>query len=197
MLEGEGSGAERHEVVSPQTFAHVVLRTSRFAELIDWYKFTLGAHASFENDALAFLTYDHEHHRIAIVNTPGLAEQSDGAAGVHHFAFTFANLGDLLGTHRRLRDSGIEPILCINHGPTTSIYYADPDRNQVEFQVENFDSEAEGKAFFASEAFAVNPIGVDFDPDELFARLRSGEDERVLKARADIGARGLDGVPLR
>jgi len=189
--------AQEEAVISPQTFAHIVLRTSRFEELVAWYKFALGAHASFENEMLAFLTYDHEHHRVAVLNAPGLAEQSPGAAGVHHFAFTYASMSDLLKTYERLKARGVKPILCINHGPTTSIYYADPDNNQIEFQIENFGSEREAKAFFASEAFAVNPIGVDFDPDELHRRLKAGEDEASLKVRPDIGPRGLDGVPLR
>lgn len=45
---------------------------------------------------------------------------------------------------------------CVNHGPTTSIYYRDPDGNDIETQVDNFDTTAEADEFFASEAFAIN-----------------------------------------
>ena len=48
-------------------------------------------------------------------------------------------------------------------GPTTSRYYADPDHNQIELQVEKFDTIAESTAFFYSAEFAENPIGVEFD----------------------------------
>ena len=38
----------------------------------------------------------------------------------------------------RLKDLGIEPEFCLNHGVATSFYYADPDQNLVELQVDNF-----------------------------------------------------------
>ena len=74
-----------------------------------------------------------------------------------------------------LRDKGIRPVFPINHGPTTSMYYADPDGNQIELQVDNFPSMDECKAWFTSPEFAANPIGVDFDPAALMEKLRAGQ----------------------
>src|SRR3546814_5178524 len=91
------------------------------------------------NELLAFLSYDEEHHRVAILNVPGLQPQPEGVVGVHHCAFTYATLADLMATYERLRDKGIRPVFPINHGPTTSMYYADPDGNQIELQVDNYD----------------------------------------------------------
>lgn len=51
-----------------------------------------------ENGELAVLAYDDEHHRIAILNVPGLSRQPDGISGFHHAAFTFSCLRDLLST---------------------------------------------------------------------------------------------------
>lgn len=187
----------RSDIVSPTKFAHFVLRTSRYAEVVDFYKTVLNAKPAFENEALAFLSYDDEHHRVAILNIPGLKEQEPGYAGVHHVAFTFDSLRVLLENFERLKTIGIEPVYVINHGPTTSLYYEDPDHNQIEFQVENFATVAESGQFFFSEAFAENPIGTEFDPEELLARLRAGEPEEDLKRRPDIGKRGLADVKLR
>lgn len=188
---------EQPAAVPPIKLAHVAIRTSRFPEMLSWYKTVLGAKSVFENQELAFLAYDEEHHRIALVSMPGLREQPRGIAGVHHVAFTFASLYVLLTTHERLSGAGIHPVLPINHGPTTSIYYADPDGNQVELQVDNFESNEEATAFFNSSAFAANPVGTDFDPAKLLARLRSGESERTLKQRPEIGTRSPSSVPLR
>jgi len=55
--------------IVPQKLAHVVIRTSRFAEMLDWYRTVFHAKTSFENPVIAFLTYDDEHHRIALLNT--------------------------------------------------------------------------------------------------------------------------------
>ncbi|WP_374413751.1 VOC family protein [Novosphingobium colocasiae] len=184
-------------IISPARLAHFVLRTSRFQEMIDWYKAVLGAEPAFQNEILAFLSYDEEHHRVAFLHMPDLKPQPEGIVGVHHVAFTYDSLSDLLATYKRLRDLGIKPIFPINHGPTTSMYYADPDGNQVELQVDNYDNIEDATAFFFSEAFAENPIGVEFDPEDLLARVEAGEDQEALKRRPDIGKRGLEAVKLR
>ncbi|MFD2136754.1 VOC family protein [Novosphingobium resinovorum] len=144
------TATETAAIIPPVRLAHFVLRTSRFREVIDWYKTVLGAEAAFENEILAFLSYDEEHHRVAVLNMPDLEEQKDGVAGFHHAAFTYDSLGDLMATYKRLRDVGITPVFPINHGPTTSMYYQDPDGNQIELQVDNYDNIEDATAFFYS-----------------------------------------------
>jgi hypothetical protein len=127
------------------------------------------------------MSYDEEHHRLALVETPEKAPLPSGAVGLDHVAYSLDDLGELLGTYERLRAKGILPVFSVNHGPTTSLYYADPDGNRVEFQVDNFDTEAETKGWFGSEAFAKNPIGVEFDPEVLAMRYRRGDSIEELK----------------
>jgi catechol 2,3-dioxygenase-like lactoylglutathione lyase family enzyme len=182
---------------APSKLAHFVLRTSRYHEVVNWYKTVFVARGVFESEMLSFLTYDDEHHRFAILNVPNLADQRDGVCGLHHIAFTYEGLPDLMSNYERLRDLNIMPIYVINHGPTTSLYYADPDGNQLELQVENYDTVEDSAKFFFSPAFAENPIGVEFDPEDLLRRLKAGEPESELKKRADIGKRGLADVKLR
>jgi len=170
----------------PAKFAHVVLRTKRLGELASWYETVLGARAVFRNDSIAFLTYDDEHHRIALVQNPGFADPPENAVGLEHFAYTFASLGELLQTYKRLSAKGIRPFWCVNHGPTTSLYYKDPDGNRVELQIDNFPDIASLHAWFASGAFAKNPIGVNYDPEKLLARWENGDalDELIRQGSA-------------
>lgn len=184
------------KVLSPNKLAHVVLRTGNFKAMVAFYKAFLGAHASHETDALAFLTYDEEHHRIAIIHVPGTTPKVRSSAGLEHIAFTFSTLGDLLLSYRQRRALGIVPVWSVNHGPTTSLYYQDPDGNQIETQVDNFDSAGEASEFMVSEDFAENPFGVDVDPEDLIARLEKGESEEALKKRARAGPRDFASVPL-
>ena len=163
------------EVRVPVKFAHVVLRSGRFEETVAWYRALLGAAPVFENPMISFMTYDDEHHRIAIVNTANAPQPPKGAVGMDHVAFTYDTLGDLLQNYLRLKKEGIEPVWCINHGPTTSLYYEDPDGNRVELQIDNFETEAELKGWMETGAFAKNPIGVTFDPDKLAERYRNGD----------------------
>jgi catechol-2,3-dioxygenase len=174
--------------VPPRQLAHVVRRTARFEELVRWYCTVLGAEVVHSDGMLAFLTYDDEHHRLAVVSIPGLEEQPAMAAGTDHIAFTYANLGDLLYTYKRLEAAGIVPFWCINHGPTTSMYYKDPDGSRVELQVDNMPSIEAIDRWMRSGEFAANPIGVVFDPQDLVARYEAGEPIEELTARPPLPA---------
>ena len=70
---------------------------------------------------------------------------------------------------------GIRPHRCVNHGMTTSMYYYDPDRNQVELLVDNFATAAEGQDYMRRRSASdKNPVGIDFDPEEMVERVRAG-----------------------
>ncbi len=167
--------SSENEVRIPTKLAHFVVRTKHYDETVRWYELVLGAQPMFQNPFLTFMTYDDEHHRIAVINMPDLADPPAGAAGIDHVAFTFATLGDLLHSYRRLKGLGIEPYWCINHGLTTSLYYRDPNAIQVELQVDNFDTAEELNDWMRSGAFKRNPIGVEFDADLLCERFERGD----------------------
>jgi len=178
--------AADRRIAKPTQLAHVVRRTARFEELVRWYCTVLGAEVVHSDGMLAFLTYDTEHHRIAIAGIPGLEEQSMMAAGTDHVAFSYGDLGDLLHTYRRLQAAGIAPYWCINHGPTVSFYYKDPDGNRVELQVDTMPSAEAIDAWMRSAEFATNPIGVIFEPEYLVARYEAGEPIETLTARPPL-----------
>jgi hypothetical protein len=48
------------------------------------------------NDSIYFITYDHEHHRIALSNLPNTAAKIIDSAGLNHTAFPFDTLFSLL-----------------------------------------------------------------------------------------------------
>lgn len=160
--------------ISPARFAHFVLRTGQFEQMAQWYTTVLAARTVFRDDRLCFLSYDDEHHRLALINVPGLKPREPDSAGTDHVAYTYRDLGDLLGTYRRLKQHGILPHWPINHGVTTSMYYRDPDNNRVELQIDNFQTPAELDGYFHSRAFADNPVGVTYDPEQLCRDYEAG-----------------------
>lgn len=171
--------------IRPAKFAHVALRVRNLAESAAWYQKVVGMETVFGNDFAQFMTYDEEHHRLALIQTPVQELPPRGSAGMDHVAYSFDSLGDLLSTYRRLEGIGIKPVWAINHGPTTSFYYEDPDGNRVEFQYDNFRTEAELKSWMGSGAFAKNPIGVEFDAERLIARYEQGDPlEELLRQGA-------------
>jgi catechol-2,3-dioxygenase len=166
--------------IRPSKFAHVVYRTRRFKEMLEWYKRVFGARVQHQNPALAFLTYDDEHHRFAIADldvlAPGGTEKDkDDAIGVDHVGYTYASITDLFENYAELKQEGINPYWCIHHGLTVSMYYADPDGNQMEFQVDAYQSAEECNDYITGDRFSVNPIGVEYDADEWLDRIRAGE----------------------
>ncbi len=44
------------------------------------------------------------------------------------------------------------------------MYYADPDVNQMEFQVDSFGTNEEINGYMRGPHFSANPIGVEYDP---------------------------------
>jgi catechol-2,3-dioxygenase len=169
--------------IAPDLFAHFVLRTSNLPAMRDWYRTVLNARVVHDNGTICFITYDEEHHRLALINVPGLHAPDAESWGLAHVAYAYRTLGDLLSTYARLRDAGITPVRPINHGPTVSLYYRDPDGNAVELQVDAFRTKAEAAAFFETEDFKDNPIGVLFDPEDLLRRYEHGEPEEALLRR--------------
>lgn len=168
--------------IVPDRLAHVVLRTGRFAELLAWWRNLLQADVVFENGFIGFLTFDDEHHRIAIVQPPDVQGPGGNISGLDHISFTYASLADLVATYERLAADGIRPAWVVNHGPTLSMYYSDPDGNRAELQVDRFPTAEEATAFLQSKAFANHPVGHSVDFEDLVRRFHAGEDERSLTA---------------
>ncbi|HCP01120.1 MAG: biphenyl 2,3-dioxygenase [Alphaproteobacteria bacterium] len=166
---------------SPAYFAHIVLYTKNAPEMVDWYCKVLGARITANSKGLAFLTYDDEHHRVAIIQRDDLDDRVPNTVGLAHFAYTYQSLAELIKIYERLKEFEIVPYRQINHGPTTSLYYHDPDGNAVELQTDNFENVEALNTWFATGAFDREPIGVDIDMDELVERYQAGEPESDLK----------------
>lgn len=172
----------------PKQLAHVVYRTRRFEEMLAWYAKVFGTKVVYRNPALAFLTFDEEHHRFAFADLEVIHPDANGAngiddrgtVGVDHIAWEYESLREILENYADLKQQGIEPYWAVNHGMSASLYYADPDGNQMEFTVDCFASKQEATAYFRGEQIGENPVGVEYDPDDWLARLRAGEEERDL-----------------
>ena len=54
------------------------------------------------------------------------------------------------------------------------MYYRDPDNNRVELQIDNFATPEELQAYFQSAAFAENPVGVTYNPEQLTRDYEAG-----------------------
>jgi len=170
--------------IKPAKLSHLVIRTSDMARLRSWYLTVLSAQVSYENELVCFATYDDEHHRIGIVQLPQSAAGAAGpaACGLEHVSFAYPDLGTLLANYQRLKALGIVPFWTINHGPTISMYYRDPDGNKVELQVDVF-ATADAVNAYLARYYPENFMGIIFDPEELIRRYEAGESLEDLYRR--------------
>jgi catechol-2,3-dioxygenase len=176
--------------MSTPSFHHVNLKTTRLQQMIDWYATVVGTEVVFQDATGAWLSNDGANHRVALLAFPGFADDpdKDTRTGMHHSAFEFASFGELNENFLRLRELGITPDACLDHGMTFSYYYRDPDGNHVELQCDNFGDWTASKEWMrTSEVFHANPIGQPVDPDRVAALATSGEGFAAIHERAMAG----------
>lgn len=186
------------DVIRP-AFHHFNLKTTRLQELIDWYCAVVGAEVLFQDEVGAWLSNDAANHRIALLAFPGFVDdpEKDSRTGLHHSAFEYASFEDLNASYLRLRDAGIDPDFCLDHGMTFSYYYKDPDGNHVELQVDTFGDWAESAAWMrTSEAFRANPIGVFVDPARVAEVAATGASFPEIHERAMAGEFAPQAAPV-
>jgi catechol 2,3-dioxygenase len=169
---------------------HVTLKTNRLREMADWYHNTVGLEPNHYGPFGAWLTNDAANHRVALLVAPGLDDDPGKLAhtGMHHLAFEYREITGLLSTYERLKEQGIRPHACLDHGLTTSLYYVDPDGNSVELQSDNFGDWAVSSEWMRTAAeFHSNPIGVNVDPERLWKAWKAGMDAAELHRRGFSG----------
>jgi catechol 2,3-dioxygenase len=180
------------QVIHPK-FHHLNLKTTRLQEMIDFYAVLVGAQVIHQDDVGAWLSNDQANHRIALLAFPGFSDdpEKENHTGLHHSAFEYEGFDELNASYLRLKEAGIEPDICIDHGMTFSYYYADPDGNRIELQVDNFGDWSKSTEWMrTSEEFKANPIGHFVDPDKVAADHAAGVafDEIHVRATGDAYA---------
>lgn len=165
----------------------VVLATGRYELMKGWYRQVLDIEPSLEHHVdegaptagppkptrMCFFRMHIEHPYqdvIAIFEMPGAPRAAPAVSGLHHMQLRNASMSVLRERYRRLRDIDVVPYRAMDHGPSTSLYYHDPDQNAVEIAASNFATQEEVLACLASNAFQRNPFGAVIDPESLLAR---------------------------
>lgn len=165
----------QNEAVVRPKLHHVNLKTPRPQEMIDWYGEVVGSEVTFQFSG--GLAHQRRQPQDRPAASPKLQDDPEklAHAGIHHTAFEYDSVDDLLATYERLKAKGIEPHMALDHGMTTSIYYVDPDGNSVELQPDNFGDWSKSMEFMkSSPEFADDPIGRFFDPQKMLDALRAG-----------------------
>ncbi len=190
--------SDGNAVIHPK-FHHLNLKTTRLQEMIDYYRVLVGAEVIHQDDVGAWLSNDDANHRIALLAFPTFSDDPDkeNHTGLHHSAFEYGDFEELNATYLRLKQAGIEPSFCLDHGMTFSYYFADPDGNHVELQVDNFGDWAKSMEWMkTSEEFKANPIGQFVDPDRVADDHAAGVAFDEIHAKAMAGGYAPEQAPV-
>jgi 2-polyprenyl-6-methoxyphenol hydroxylase-like FAD-dependent oxidoreductase/catechol 2,3-dioxygenase-like lactoylglutathione lyase family enzyme len=180
-------------------FHHINLKTTRLQEMIEWYSTVVGTEVLFEYELGAWLTNDEANHRIALLAFPNFAEdpERETHTGMHHAAFEYGSFDELNDSYLRLRDAGITPAICLDHGMTLSYYYSDPDGNHVELQCDVFGDWAKSSEWMRNSIqFQQDPLGKLVDPERVAADRAAGVGFDEIHKRAMDGGYAPEIAPI-
>ncbi len=185
-------------VPPPEAMVHISINTLKnFEKVVDFYMTCFNAKPINFRDKrnegggrAAFLSFDVRDHRFAIIERLGWQEKQPKTVGLAHVALQYPNMGDLLALYKQMKAWGIPTYTVLNHGQSTSIYYLDPDGNEVETYIDNFATPEECTIF--KHEIQYRP-GTDydmslgkFDPDKMVELYESGIPEEVLRVREEV-----------
>jgi len=109
---------------------------------------------------MAFLAYDEEHHRIGLLSLDNYAVPERATVGLQHMSFTYDSLWTAVRELRATESEGYPAGLDGESRSDNLNFYADPDGNRLELQVDVFGTSEEADAFMSGEIYRNDPIGV-------------------------------------
>jgi catechol 2,3-dioxygenase len=126
-------------MIHAERIAHVVLKVRDLARSRRFYTEVLGMDVMGEVPGVVFLSNGRrDHHELGLAEIgAGAPDAPPHAVGLVHVAFRLRNEEELRAAYAELQANGVEISYTVNHGVTKSVYFFDPDRNELELYVDN------------------------------------------------------------
>ncbi len=166
-------------MIRTDRIGHVVLKVRDLERSRRFYTEVLGLDVMHELPQVGMLflaSNRRDHHEIALAEVgPQAATPGDGDTGLAHVAFRLKNEDDLRAAYAELKERDVPICFTVNHGVTRSVYFLDPDGNQLEVYCDNSPEEIAkmGDAYFGLEklSFAQGDPGLPEYFQSLQARM--------------------------
>jgi catechol 2,3-dioxygenase len=121
-------------MINTDRIGHVVLKVRDLARSRRFYHEVMGLDVMSEMPGMAFLaSHRRDHHEIGLMEVGDGAEGPKGPqVGLAHVAFRLSDEAELVKAYRELKEREVPISFTVHHGITKSVYFLDPDGNQLE-----------------------------------------------------------------
>lgn len=155
-------------MLPPVTLSHFGFHVFDLARMESFYSRVMGFTVSDRGEvggfSAVFLTRDPgEHHQLVLFSGRTAPRET---VLLNQLTFQVNDLEALLACHRELGREGIDPIRCVDHGVSWSLYFPDPEGNRIEL-------------FVKSPWYIVQPHIAEFDPGRVPADIFERTRERI------------------
>jgi len=165
-----------HTSQTPVGFGHHVLYAGeKYDEMVNWYAtFFQGEVMTADAPSAELLARD-DIDTIMIVRRPDLDQEGrEFRTGIFHVAWSYASLAELMTVYEHAKSWGILPLFTLNTGILLQIYYADPEGNRIELEVDAHDTSEETQQVQRSGLREVLMSEWRYDPDMIVKLMRAG-----------------------
>lgn len=128
-------------MIHPERIAHIVIKVRDLEKSRAFYTETLGMQVMKYVPEIkgVFLSFNgRDHHEVALFEIGKNAEGPKmSQVGMLHVAFRMRNEEDLRAAYQELKEKNVHVTFTVNHGVSKSVYFHDPDGNELEVYADN------------------------------------------------------------
>ncbi|HXD90741.1 MAG TPA: VOC family protein [Candidatus Binataceae bacterium] len=128
-------------MIKPERIGHVVIKVRDIERSKKFYMDTLGLQLMMELPQLKaafFASNGRDHHELACFEVGAdAAGGKEKQIGLAHIAFRLRDEDHLRAAYKEFKEKDVPIAFTVDHGITKSIYFRDPDGNQLEVYCDN------------------------------------------------------------
>ncbi len=126
-------------MIKPRGLGHIVLKVRDLERSEKFYTEVLGLAVSGRlGGQMVFLSAGQKHHDLALYRVGAdAADAQQRQVGLLHFAWELGSFDELKRAYRLLKEKGVPIAGAMDHGISKSLYFLDPDGNEIEVYCDN------------------------------------------------------------